>query len=78
MGTEAVLAADPEAILAAGRDSQRPPWLEEWRQWEALTAVRRGNLFHLNPDLIHRASPRLVEGAQAVCDALQTAREQRP
>jgi len=78
VGTEAVIAADPEAIVAAGRDANRPHWLNDWRQWESITAVARGNLFHLDPDLIHRASPRIIEGARMLCEALQIARERRP
>ncbi|WP_435104053.1 cobalamin-binding protein [Arhodomonas sp. AD133] len=78
VSTEAVIAADPEAILAAGRDAERPEWLDDWREWPSITAVRRDNLFHLDPDVIHRAGPRVLAGAEAVCEALATTRRHRP
>lgn len=77
VSTEAVLARDPEAILAAGMSAARPEWLDDWRRWDHLTAARRGNLFNLDPDLIHRATPRILDGAAAVCRHLETARERR-
>ncbi|WP_163143988.1 cobalamin-binding protein, partial [Arhodomonas sp. KWT] len=57
VGTEAVIAADPEVIIAAGRGRERPQWLDDWQQWPSITAVARDNLFNVDPDVIHRASP---------------------
>jgi iron complex transport system substrate-binding protein len=74
---EAVLAADPEAIVASGADARPPPWLDDWHTWPQLTAVARGNLFYIPPDLIQRHTPRLLEGAELLCDALDTVRERR-
>lgn len=74
---EAVLAADPEAIVASGMGEARPEWLDDWRQWRSLTAVRRDNLFFIPPDLIQRHTPRLVEGAAQLCAHLETARSRR-
>jgi iron complex transport system substrate-binding protein len=74
---EAVLAADPEAIVASGMGEARPEWLDDWRQWQSLTAVKRDNLFFIPPDLIQRHTPRLVEGAARLCAHLETARSKR-
>jgi iron complex transport system substrate-binding protein len=71
---EAVLRADPEAIVASGMDARRPEWLDEWRRWPQLTAVKRGNLFFVPPDLLQRHTPRLLDGAERLCEALETAR----
>ncbi|WP_018719077.1 cobalamin-binding protein [Arhodomonas aquaeolei] len=78
VGTEAVIAADPEVIIAAGRGRERPQWLDDWQQWPSITAVARDNLFNVDPDVIHRASPRILTGAARVCQALETARGRRP
>ena len=72
---EAVLAANPEAIVASGMDEARPEWLDEWRRWPQLVAVKRGNLFFVPPDLLQRHTPRILDGATQVCDALQRARK---
>lgn len=75
---EAVLAANPEAIVASGMDKQRPEWLDDWKRWTQLTAVARGNLFFVPPDLIQRHTPRLLDGAQLFCAHLDAARRHRP
>lgn len=75
---EAVLAADPEVIIASGMGESRPEWVDDWRQWANLTAVKRDNLFFIPPDLIQRHTPRLAEGAARLCEQLETVRGRRP
>ncbi|MDR2837855.1 MAG: cobalamin-binding protein [Azonexus sp.] len=75
---EAVLAADPEAIIATGMGEARPEWLRDWGEWPRLTAVKRDNLFHINPDLLHRHTPRILDGAEQLCADLDIARARRP
>jgi iron complex transport system substrate-binding protein len=77
VSVEAVIAADPEAIVASGMDESRPEWLDDWRQWRTMTAVKRDNLFFIPPDLIQRHTPRLVDGAARLCAHLETARGRR-
>jgi iron complex transport system substrate-binding protein len=74
---EAVLAADPDVIVASGMGESRPEWLDDWRQWKFLAAVKRDNLFFVPPDLIQRHTPRIVEGAEKLCAHLETARSHR-
>ena len=74
---ESVLAADPDAIVASGMGESRPEWLDDWRQWQSLAAVRHDNLFFIPPDLIQRHTPRIVEGAERLCGFLETARRRR-
>nr|WP_228273587.1 cobalamin-binding protein [Rhodocyclus tenuis]MBB4246617.1 iron complex transport system substrate-binding protein [Rhodocyclus tenuis] len=74
---EGVLAANPEAIVASGMDAARPEWLDDWRRWPSLTAVARDNLFFVPPELIQRHTPRLLDGAERLCQALETARSRR-
>jgi iron complex transport system substrate-binding protein len=75
---EAVIAEDPEAIVASGMDAARPEWLDQWRRWHQLKAVRYGNLFFVPPDLLQRHTPRLLDGAEMLCMHLETARQRRP
>lgn len=74
---EAVLAADPEVIIASGMGEAKPEWLDDWRKWPQLTAVKRDNLFFIPPDLIQRPTPRLAEGARRLCEQLEAARQKR-
>lgn len=77
LGVEAVLARDPEVIITGGMGEPDSTWLEAWRDYPEMTAVRRDNLFFIDPDLVQRATPRLLEGTRALCDRLETARERR-
>jgi len=77
VSVEAALAADPEVIVASGMGEARPDWLDDWRQWPTLTAVKRDNLFFIPPDLLQRPTPRLIEGAARLCELLETARSRR-
>ena len=74
VGIEAVLAAAPEAIVAGTDDAVRPQWLDEWRRWTDLPAVRRGNLLVVDANLLHRPGPRFVEGLEQLCTVLERAR----
>ena len=78
VSVEAVLEADPEAIIATGMGDARPEWLHDWDKWTRLTAVRRGNLFHINPDIMQRHTPRILDGAEKLCGELDVARSRRP
>ena len=82
VSTEAVLAANPEAIVTAAPGATAPdttlPQLDKWRAWPAVTAVARNNLFTIDGDLINRPAPRLVQGATQLCEDLELARSRRP
>lgn len=74
---EAVLRADPEVIVASGMDEARPEWLDDWRRWPQLRAVRRDNLVYVPPDLLQRHTPRILDGTERLCAALERARQRR-
>jgi len=86
LSLESVVAADPEVLLSAresaaeGPGGRRNPQLPGFAQWQAfpkLTAVRRGWMYSLPGDAISRQGPRIVEGARAVCAALDEVRKER-
>lgn len=69
---EEVLAVDPEVIILASMRSDDP--LNEqrrwWERWKTISAVRQGRIHVLNSDLIHRPSPRIVDGLEQVARAI--------
>jgi iron complex transport system substrate-binding protein len=75
IGIEAVLRADPDVIVASGMDEARPEWLDHWQRWPLLKAVMKGNLFFVPPDLLQRHTPRLLDGVEQLCAALDSARQ---
>lgn len=74
---EAVLAANPEAILTSGEDDEPSRWFDGWRRMPDMLAVQRDNLFQIPPSLISRPTPRLLEGSRLFCQALEQARGRR-
>ncbi len=74
---EAVLVANPEAIIASGMNESRPEWLDMWKHWRDLAANIRDNLFFVPPDLINRHTPRILDGAQRICEQMETVRARR-
>jgi ABC-type Fe3+-hydroxamate transport system substrate-binding protein len=59
------------------RRSRRPAWLDDWRRWRDVPAVRYDNLFVADGDLLHRSGPRFVDGVEALCTMLDQARANR-
>lgn len=78
VSVEAVMAANPEVIVASGMNDSRPEWLDDWKRWASISAVARDNLFFVPPELIQRHTPRLLDGAERLCQHLETARSRRP
>lgn len=77
VGIEAVLQENPEAVVSGDMRNQTPGGVEIWKQYPTLLAVRRGNLFTLDSDLLNRPSPRIIAGAAALCEKLEQVRNRR-
>ncbi len=71
---EVVVRRDPEAIITTGMAAERPEWLEDWQRWPSITAVKLGQLYYIHPDLLHRHSPRILDGADQMCRYLDQTR----
>jgi len=74
VGVEAVLAADPQVIVAGTDGASRPGWLDAWSRWPALAAVRHHALYTVDANLLHRPGPRFAEGIAQLCATLANAR----
>jgi iron complex transport system substrate-binding protein len=74
IGLEAVLARDPDVIVASGISAQRPPWLDEWLAYPQLRAVRENALLFVDPDYLQRPTARALQGARALCGQLDAQR----
>ncbi|MCG1053835.1 cobalamin-binding protein [Mycetohabitans sp. B5] len=91
VSTEAVIAADPDAIVAARPEPARAhraaqstdpsggdPALRGWRRWPGMRAVARDNLFTVDADLISRPGPRLADATALLCQELEQVRQRAP
>jgi iron complex transport system substrate-binding protein len=68
--TEAVIAAAPDVIVAGADDAKRPAWLDAWKRWPQIPAVRDGRLRVVDANLLHRPGPRFAQGVATLCAAI--------
>lgn len=68
LSVENVLAADPDLIVTSGPTAQ-------WERYPALRAVRARRVNAIDPDYLHRATPRILEGIRQLCGLLDAARD---
>ena len=72
---ESVLREDPEAIF--GTAEKNYGGVNLWKPYRTLSAVRNGNLFTVDGNLLNRAGPRMISGAAVLCEKLELARQHR-
>jgi len=75
VSVEGVLQENPEAIFATAEKNYGGVSL--WKPYPTLTAVRNDNLFTIDGNLVNRAGPRMVAGAEQLCEKLEIARSHR-
>jgi len=73
---EAVLTRDPDVILIAATGAEGARQIAEWGRFGTLRAVRRHHVFTVDPSLVGRMAPRILQGAREVCGVLDAARDQ--
>ena len=74
ISVESVVRANPEVIIAATVDSQKPEWLDDWLNWPSIQAASNNDLYAVNADFMHRHSPRILDGAEQMCEILEQVR----
>ena len=67
---EAVIQANPQAIIAASPEPGSEDPFAYWRRWRSIDSVRENRLISVHPDLIHRPTPRILDGAEVICRGL--------
>ena len=71
---ESVLSRNPQVIIAGGTAKGAPAWLNNWQTWSHIDAVQHNRLYTVNADLLHRYSPRVLDGMRELCDVIEQAR----
>ena len=77
VGFEAVIAANPEAIVAIAEPASARAWLAAWERWPQLDALRYGARFAIAGQTISIATPRALLGTSDLCEALKQTRRRR-
>ncbi len=67
---EAVIARDPDIIIAAGPPGESAGWLADWKRFGTLRAVRRGRLLAFEDQGLSRLGPSVLDATEALCRAI--------
>lgn len=72
---EAVMARDPDIIIAAGPPGESAGWLADWRRFGTLRAVRDGRLLAFEDQALSRLGPSVLDATEALCRAIARLRD---
>lgn len=75
VSVEAVIRAAPDIIVTGAHHTQRNEWRSAWQRWSQLPAVAHDQLYFINPDLMQRHGPRILQGAEQLCQYVEQARK---
>jgi iron complex transport system substrate-binding protein len=68
--TEAVIARNPDIILAAAPPGEGAAWLADWKRFPTLAAVRGGRLVAFEDQALSRLGPSVIGATEALCRAI--------
>jgi iron complex transport system substrate-binding protein len=71
---EAVIARDPDVIVAIAPPGSAREWLADWRRFATMRAVRGARLVPFEDARLSRLGPSAVGGTEALCEAIDAAR----
>ena len=70
---EAVIARDPDIIVAAAPPGESAAWLVDWKRFPTLKAVREGRLVAFEDQALSRLGPSVIDATEALCRAIARA-----
>ena len=61
---EEIILKDPEVIIAPDDLTEQ---IHEWKKrWSGISAIRNGAVYPVNPDIVSRPGPRIVDGLEMI------------
>lgn len=71
---EAVIAANPRAIVTGVARGEMDDPFALWRAWTGLDAVRSRRLFVVPTEAMHRHTPRILDAVELLCEQIESTR----
>jgi iron complex transport system substrate-binding protein len=65
--TEAVIARNPDIILAAAPPGEGAAWLADWKRFPSLAAVQHGRLVAFEDQALSRLGPSVIDATEGLC-----------
>jgi iron complex transport system substrate-binding protein len=71
---EAVIARNPEMIVAAAPRPASAEWVADWKKFGTLRAVKTDNVIVFEDQRLSRLGPSVVDAGEALCKEIDAAR----
>ena len=72
---ESVIVRNPQVILATLLPEQESVFIQQWRRWSKIAAVKHGHLYIVDVNRLSRPSHLLLEGVDSLCQTMDKARQ---
>lgn len=64
---EEIILKNPDIIIVSSAKNRSSPSAKEtWERWKDIAAVKKGNIHVIDPDLVSRPAPRIVDGLETM------------
>ncbi|MBB1451255.1 cobalamin-binding protein [Pseudoalteromonas sp. SG43-1] len=73
---ENVIVTKPQVIIIPDEKSKTPQPIVNWQKWPEVPAVKNDQFISVNADLLHRFTPRMLDGLADMCDKIDASRKQ--
>jgi len=70
LSIENVIVAQPHIIILPDENSDKPQPIIEWQKWPEIPAVKNNKYIHVDADLLHRFSTRMLSGIEDMCEKI--------
>ena len=74
ISVENVMLLQPEVIILPDEKSDKPQPVVNWQKWLEIPAVKANAFIHVNADLLHRFSTRMLTGVEDMCQQIEQTR----
>lgn len=71
---ETVLTKNPDIIIIPHHSGTKGAKTAIWDNWQEIKAIKNNHILTMNGDILHRFSPRAVDGLEALCQAIDEVR----
>jgi len=64
---EKIILKNPDIIIVSSAKNRTSSSIKQaWGKWKDIAAVEKGNIHVINPDLVSRPAPRIVDGLETM------------
>jgi|TARA_R110001592_G_scaffold112916_4_gene311476 vitamin B12 transport system substrate-binding protein len=74
ISTENVIVAQPHLMILPDENSDKPQPIIDWQKWPEIPAVKNNKFIHVDADLLHRFSTRMLSGVADMCEKIDQQR----